>query len=497
MKSQQRHFPFLILGLLATAASANAQPDFRPTTIRDVAVSGSSGQKVLAFTVGIENAGNQAYRGLLKIRPILIPTSAKVSGFVNDRGVMVTARSSAVDLAPQSSSQVTFRGALPLVPERDYVLGVIVNSDRAIDEGSEAALANNLLADLTPVRTVVNSGTNSETARSDYWSDTTDNEFLRGGASHYWRLFKRGNPNGDGLRSLFLIADTEKLKIYDSDYEKSVHWADSGAAYDSRGRAVHYDIYSQAPSYEAVPSGNLALLTLIDHTDSTNEPVRSNNLDVRRFKASHLSLSTENTWCASAGDPASRTVTLSTQYGAAANWNISSPLPSWLTLNQTSGTLSGDAPETALTLTCNPAGLATGDHHEHVELTSAGFPGESKTLHLHFFVQATGAALQAPAELTVSAVQGRAVPTQTLTLHNPGPTPRQYRVETAQPWIAFQSGYTGVIAPGASAQVVFAIENQTLGAEAEGAITVQSDLPGPDQSVTLHYRGTVPTARGE
>lgn len=483
-----------LLPALATffsAALAVAQPDFRPASVSDASVSNGE----LRFSVLVENAGSTAYRGPLKVRPLLLPPQARRPGFVNDRGVMVTARAVTVDLPPQSSTVVAFRGELPRVPDREYLLGVIVNSDRAVDEGSEAALANNLYPGLLPLGRVSSSGHDPLAAGADYYSDTFDNEFVRGGASHLWRLFKRGNPGAEGLRSLFLIADFGQHKIYDSSYEKGVHWADSGFDYDARGREVHYDIYSQAPEYESVPAGNLALLTLIDHTDATGEPVQSNNLDIRRFRAGHLTLAEPEAWCATvAGGSASTSIaTLSTQYEAAANWSFSSPVPAWLTPSSTSGTLSGGQTENTLTLTCNPQGLAPGEYHEHIDIASAEYPAETQSLHLHFFVAPTAdAAISVPAEVNVVGIRGQEAPVTTFSLRNPGTTPLRYRLSSANPWITFQSNRTGTIAAGGNVVVPLAVESQTLEADATGVIRVQTNRPGPEAEIPVRYVGNPP-----
>jgi hypothetical protein len=322
---------FLVSGLTVAAIfNASAAVDLTgqfngPVTLHQTA----SGQTI-SFEVTINNIGADAVSGSISVKPFLMPASHLASGLVNQKGVVLATVAFPVTLAGSSSTTVTYEAALPRVPANTYVLGGLVNSTRTTTESN---LMNNATENLIDAGVIENNIPGPEAQAFDLYSDVTDLTPTYGGASHHWRLFKRGTGNTSGLRAIFLAADIINHKLYTLTYEKSVAWGHYCDDWDAQGNYVPCDIYTNSPQFENIPAGDYYLATLVNHTDSVVEADKSNNLDMKRMSVSHAKpIDNDSVWMvANQGTTGlSMNLGIRSQFSTARTWAVDgASLPSW------------------------------------------------------------------------------------------------------------------------------------------------------------------------
>ncbi len=246
----------------------------------------------LSATVKITNVGTEAYRGPVNVRLLMVPASSRKNTPFATKGISFPSVRVEVDLGVGAEQVVAVDSLAETIFPGSYLVGAVVNSTRAVVESS---YLNNATPTMTPYAMTVGAPTGLPPVSSssdDLYSDVPFVTPTEGRAQHGWRLFKRGTVDTSHLNVLFLAAHVATKQLIVADYgmqgEKGVGWANMGSATNEQGEVVPYDVYSQSPSFRALPSGQLTLLTLVNARENVVESNVNNNLDAHFFNAARI-----------------------------------------------------------------------------------------------------------------------------------------------------------------------------------------------------------------
>ncbi len=479
--------------ILSTAASA---VDFT-IQLQSVRVSGSRSAGKLTYTALIKNLDTDAFNGDVRIKAILIPSNDDSSGRVQQKGVVLPSKDVRISLQAGASQVISVSEALPKVPSDNYLLGAIVNSNRAVEESN---IDNDLSADLLAVGRVSNNVAGPETQAHDCYSDTenfqVDNTVS--GATHSWRLFCRGSAENLGLFALFMIADLKAKKLYMSDYEKGVGWINMGTDVDAQGRDVPYDVYWQSPTYKDLKAGKYYLLSLVNARDALREVDHSNNLDLRKFEISPAYfVNKDEDWYnfdAGAAVPQTRLVNFVTDFSEQARIEINpSSIPSCMSLKDKVGDFSEGKFTTEATVNCGRLPLG---HHEFQIQAKATLNGREEHLVLpivvNVFSSSDKPSVQITDHLDLTAVKPGLSGAKWLGLKNSGNGDAWYRVWSNDPWVVLAPDFRGVnrVKAGSSVSISIMADSQQLPVSktATGTILVQTSVSAEIVEVPVNVR---------
>jgi len=452
------------LAALSSAPAAFSAPDLVGRLVDQVSVE----EGRISYSVVVTNQGTSAAVGLNRIKGILIPT-IDLAAEPTREGVVLPFSDLQIDLAPGASITQEVSVELPRVIRGRYLLGAIVNSNSAINEGSNN-IANNHTEDLIATRTIERDVAIPAVGGTDFYQEI-DGDVLpsgRGSIMHVSRTILRGaqnNVRASDVWARFMVANIEAKKLWTAPYGSGVEKQWGTLAWqserDANGHPIVIDYYTNSNTIDHIPAGRHMFLTLLNSRDLFEEIDTSNNLDLEPLELAAVRLtdnqggpvSVLNLSVVQGQNLGARTYNLARVFSAAVNVAITSTESvAWMSLPTAEVALSSNA---RINIDFQTASLEAGEYSTVLKLELVG-TATVVEIPVQLTVLATDVAQRAVADVATSLAftteQEIRPAANMLVVRNTGSLPLTITLQPLTSWI--QTGVTELtIAPGASESI--------------------------------------------
>jgi hypothetical protein len=443
--------------------------------------------KKLSFQFKVKNLGASDVAAQdLRLKPFVLPNINRAYSDDSADGLVLKVQDVVGFTVPAGGEAVVqYEQELPLMPLNNYLLAVIVNSNRKIEEMlpplNFPAIKNNVVG-LVDIGSVENGISPVLSGDFDFYSEMSGPfRVMNGGVSHSLRTIVRGpteqypryeieGRRDEDLWASFMLADIANKTVAvlpyrseDSDWDKAWYAIGYWDEADLRGERIHVDYYSQAPLIAGIAPGSYKFLTLMNLKDQvTGEIDPYNNLDVKPvdIKALHLQGGRSEVWLVNqVGQPENvQTLNLRNPYRlsstATLQWQATE-VPAGLAADPAAGSTVGRRDSFTVNLKSATVATNASETSGDLKLVSSLWPNAPVAIAVKHFVLPAG---QAPvATLSVAALafevtQKDFAQTKPLVLRNDGNLPLQFRLDAADEWLQATPS-SGVVEPGASVEV--------------------------------------------
>ena len=215
-----RQFAQYLAASLLVSNAAAAAPDLVGRISSDIEL--ISDQRI-RFSVTVENIGDSAAVGTNRVKSFLVPVvDLKSAPTLN--GVVLPTSDLAINLEAGASIVQVVEVVLPRIPEAEWLVGAVVNSNNAI---AESSIANNHTPDLVTAGFVANDIPAPPVGGTDFYQEI-DGAIQFWGSnsiSHVSRTILRGAQNGvtpEQVWARFMIADVQARRLWTTPYGSEV-----------------------------------------------------------------------------------------------------------------------------------------------------------------------------------------------------------------------------------------------------------------------------------